>query len=207
MESLYRWIPGFGPDLAALDGLIQAGPRPPNPLREYTLDDRERGVYTELLEYPIGSLRTPDLMRYFDRVAKLIEYHGHLPEKDRWFHYLFAELVARIPGIGNGRAEPGPKVAATLPDRFLLFACDCSLIELLVDAYVRFCPLPAPPPKRARSGGEAERHARSPRLAGHTEGYRQAVLATVGQVLMRPLWWEAEFHRLEQDPTDRGPSD
>lgn len=192
MEPSYRWLPGFGPDLEALDRLIQAGPRPQHPFGEGRYGEEEPDVYSELLEHNICFVRTCDLMRYFGRVTGMIASSGHWEIGDRWYHYLFAELTGRIPGIGNGWTEPDANRAAVLPNRFRLFECRCSLIELLADAYARFRPLPLSSGRRVRNPWEAERHALNPRLAGHTNGHGQAVLATLGQALMRPLWWDTE---------------
>ena len=89
----FLWIPGQGPDKAALARLRDAFPRPSKPMGEAWFMG-ERKMYPELLG-DLSSLSAWDLQKPLEEIAGGTCSFGAMDEWRDWYHYLLGQLVPR----------------------------------------------------------------------------------------------------------------
>jgi hypothetical protein len=91
----FVWIPGEGPDPAALHRLQRRFPRPQEPMGEAWFMGADRRLFLELVEQEPGSIPVRDLMQCLEAIGTGTSSFGPLQEWDEWFHYLLPRLIPR----------------------------------------------------------------------------------------------------------------
>lgn len=94
MSSSFLWVPGNGPDPAALDRMTAAFPKPKKPMGEAWFMAPEREMYPELLG-DLASLSDDQLERPLREIATGPPCFGQLDEWTEWYHYLLPRLLRR----------------------------------------------------------------------------------------------------------------
>jgi hypothetical protein len=90
----FRWIPGEGPDEAALGRLMRAFPRPAAPMGEAWFMGQKREMFTNLMG-DLTAVPVADLFKALNEIASGTAAFGPLPEWSQWLHYLLGPLVPR----------------------------------------------------------------------------------------------------------------
>jgi hypothetical protein len=90
----FLWVPGNGPDAAALARLAEAFPKPKKPMGEAWFMAAEREMYPELLG-DLNSLTDDELEQPLCEIATGPPSFGQLEEWTEWYHYLLPRLLLR----------------------------------------------------------------------------------------------------------------
>jgi hypothetical protein len=88
------WIPGQGPDRAALDRMAQAFPRPATPMGEAWFMGDVRKMYPQLLG-DLDALPDDEIEHAIKEIATGSTSFGPFEEWIAWYHYLLPRLVVR----------------------------------------------------------------------------------------------------------------
>ena len=92
--SPFCWVPGQGPDPAALARLAKAFPKPKKPMGEAWFMGEKRELYSELLG-DLDPLTDEQLRRPLEEIASGNCSFGPLAEWIEWYHYLLPRLLVR----------------------------------------------------------------------------------------------------------------
>lgn len=88
------WLPGEGPDGAALDRMRAAFPRPVEPMGEAWFMGETRHMFTNLMG-DLDPLPVKELQKPLEEIASGVSCFGRRTEWRDWFHYLLPRLVPR----------------------------------------------------------------------------------------------------------------
>lgn len=91
--STFRWVPGQGPDSAALRRMTSAFPKPKKAMGEAWFM-RERTMFPEMLGN-LEELTNEQIWAPLEEMASGPSCFGQLQEWTEWFHYLVANLLTR----------------------------------------------------------------------------------------------------------------
>lgn len=92
-EAPFLWIPGEGPDAAALARLRKNFPRPREPMGEAWFMGAERHRYTNLRD--VDDMPASELERPLVEITTGMSSFGPMREWSEWFHHLIAPLAPR----------------------------------------------------------------------------------------------------------------
>ena len=92
--SPFRWVPGKGPDPAALARLTDAFPKPTKPMGEAWFMGEVRELYPELLG-ELDHLTDEQLHKPLEEIASGTSSFGPMDEWIEWYHYLLPRLLVR----------------------------------------------------------------------------------------------------------------
>jgi hypothetical protein len=95
MRDRFEWIPGRGPDAAALARLCSAFPRPTPPMGEAWFMGAERKIFDHLLDQDAERVPLPQLEQALVEIASGPINMMWLQEWHDWFHYLLGRLIPR----------------------------------------------------------------------------------------------------------------
>lgn len=90
----FTWVPGEGPDEAALEWMAQAFRRPAEPMGEAWFMSAKRKMYPQLLG-DLDAVPDGDLGRALEEIASGTVSFGPSDEWTKWFHYLLAPSITR----------------------------------------------------------------------------------------------------------------
>src|SRR5690349_11076669 len=93
-DTPFLWIPGIGPDSAALDRMTRTFPKPKKPMGEAWFLAPQRQMYPELLEN-LDSLTDEQIDRPLEEIAAGPTSFGQRDEWTDWYHYLLPRVMQR----------------------------------------------------------------------------------------------------------------
>jgi hypothetical protein len=92
----YRWIPGRGPSLEAIERMRAHFPKPKEPAGEGWFIGKKRRMYTELIDAPLAEVDPKFLsMEVLFEIASGTMAFGHRDEWEDWFRFLLPGLIPR----------------------------------------------------------------------------------------------------------------
>ncbi|MGO1071530.1 hypothetical protein [Lysobacter sp. CA199] len=94
-QPAYRWIPGHGPDPAALRRLRESAPLPRKPMGEAWFMGGERLMYTGLLQPDPQSWSKRELENALEALTSGPRCFDHSDEWSEWFDYLLPRVLER----------------------------------------------------------------------------------------------------------------
>lgn len=95
----FRWVPGQGPDQAALERMSRTFPKPRVPMGEAWFLSPVRKTYPELLG-DLDSLTDEQIDRPLEEIAGAPSCFGQLDEWTAWYQYLLPRVIQRRWGSG-----------------------------------------------------------------------------------------------------------
>lgn len=90
----FLWIPGQGPDRAALERMRSHFSRPREAMGEAWFMGEQGRMFTELLGN-LDEISTFDLQKPLEEIANGLICFGRFEEWIAWYHYLLAALMPR----------------------------------------------------------------------------------------------------------------
>jgi len=99
----FKWVPGVGPSLDAIQTMQKGIARPELPMGEAWFIGKERKLFPELLHSPVSELPDVYLGDVLWQIATGTTGFGHLREWDEWFLYLLPALIRKwsTPGASH----------------------------------------------------------------------------------------------------------
>ncbi|MDQ8731067.1 hypothetical protein [Bradyrhizobium sp. LHD-71] len=92
--NAFRWRPGEGPDITALERMHAAFPRPAKPMGEAWFMSKTRHMFTNLMG-DIDAVPVNEFEKALEEIAGGTSSFGPYDEWREWFHYLLPRLVLR----------------------------------------------------------------------------------------------------------------
>lgn len=90
----YKWIPGRGPDIVALERMRAHFPKPSEPMGESWFISKTRFLWTDLMDKPLSDFPADQWESVLWDISGTGNF-GHLEEWDLWFRFLLPELIER----------------------------------------------------------------------------------------------------------------
>jgi hypothetical protein len=90
----YKWIPGQGPSLEALERMRAHFPKPSEPMGEAWFISETRFLWTDLLDKPLSEFPADQWEGVLWAISGTGNF-GHLEEWEQWFRFLLPELIQR----------------------------------------------------------------------------------------------------------------
>lgn len=95
-QSEYKWNPGKGVSVEAVERMQRHFPKPKYPMGEAWFIGKERRLYHELINGLFSEIKPSDLSgEILFEIASGTKSFGHREEWDEWFKYLLPQLILR----------------------------------------------------------------------------------------------------------------
>jgi hypothetical protein len=94
-EETFRWIPGRGPDPAALARMRQAFPKPKNAMGEAWFMGAKRHTFDRFSQLPIAEIPFGEFGSFLFELTSGISCFGPADEWIDWFAYVLPDLIVR----------------------------------------------------------------------------------------------------------------
>jgi hypothetical protein len=91
----YKWIPGQGPSLDAIERMRAHFPKLSEPMGESWFMSETRFLWTDLMEKPLADFPSDRWHEVLWDIASGTSSFGHLEEWDSWFRFLLPALIQR----------------------------------------------------------------------------------------------------------------